>query len=359
MFGKPCKPEGCRARPLGRQISAPEQDHKCSFVHKFVNSSSAATDTETDNFCSESDNAASNKSSFLYLPVKFQTLRVAALLDTGSSINLISSELFNDIPIKLKSEINTFDLSTLVLANDQRIDIDGTATVTMKTSNESHTIPVYILKHTSNPLILGTQYLLENKTILDFGSLSVGSTQANVRALDRITIEPNTEVIVQGQLPDNFIYGHQGVCSSTKDLLAEGIIASKALVTVSKCKRVPVKLLNPGNTRVIIPKGKRLVQFTRISPSEQVLNMSQTGCNSVGLSDKSVSRVEAENTNFEQPDTNDTSQSDAQLNSKFLEKLTKPFVIYPKCFNIFVQCTYSITFGYVNLNIQMLHNLHI
>ena len=44
--------------------------------------------------------------------------------------------------------------------------------------------------------------------------------------------------------------------------------------------------------------------------------------------------------------------------SKFLEKLTKPFVIHPKCFNIYVQCTYSITFGYVNLNIQRPHNLH-
>ena len=57
-------------------------------------------------------------------------------------------------------------------------------------------------------------------------------------------------------------------------------MTSKALVTISKCKRVPVKLLNPGNTRVIIPKKKRLVQFTRITPNEQVFNISKRECNS-------------------------------------------------------------------------------
>ena len=55
--------------------------------------SSVTNDTDTDGspkFC--------NNSIFLFLNVCFNTLKVSALIDSGSSINIISEELFNSIP---------------------------------------------------------------------------------------------------------------------------------------------------------------------------------------------------------------------------------------------------------------------
>ena len=211
------------------------------------------TSVEENNSFSSTNQAGST---FLYLPVKFNNIRVAALLDTGSSINLMSSDLFYSISKQLKSELNVYDRQSLLLANDQKIDILGTATVEFAVRNSRDSIFVYILESTSNPLILGTQYLKENNIVLDFSCLSVGSNEANVRSVERITIPPNTEIIVTGKLPDNILPGLQGVCTGTKFVHSKNLFTSKALVTVSADNTVPVKLLNAGNAAVTINRGK-------------------------------------------------------------------------------------------------------
>jgi hypothetical protein len=57
----------------------------------------------------------------IYTFIKFYSNTVAALIDTGGSVNLISSELYYSIPHKLKTSINTYTRDTLVLANAQKI----------------------------------------------------------------------------------------------------------------------------------------------------------------------------------------------------------------------------------------------
>ena len=202
--------------------------------------------------------------------MKFGSVRVAALLDTGSSINLMSHKLFNRIPSKLKSQINDLDKDSLILANNAKIDILGTSNIHMMVNGEKHTIFVYVLEQTSNPLLLGTQYLKDNKICLDFGNLSIGSKQANVRSINRITIQPNSETVIMGKLPENMLYGQQGICNNTKYLLSLGLLVSKSLVTVSYSKCVPLKILNPGNAPVVVKKGKILAHFTKIDKDDQI-----------------------------------------------------------------------------------------
>jgi hypothetical protein len=43
---------------------------------------------------------------FLYMPVEFNSLKVAALVDSGSSINIMSDQLHYSLPHKCKSELN-------------------------------------------------------------------------------------------------------------------------------------------------------------------------------------------------------------------------------------------------------------
>ena len=38
------------------------------------------------------------------MPVRIVNLEISAIIDTGSSINVISSQLFNSIPDSMKSE---------------------------------------------------------------------------------------------------------------------------------------------------------------------------------------------------------------------------------------------------------------
>lgn len=230
-------------------------------------------DFSTDSCSDEDTEIHGENSKYLYLPVKFYSNTVAALIDTGSSVNLISSELYYSIPHKLKTSINTYTRATLMLANAQKISVVRTATIQVSVNNERHKINVYILTNLSNPLILGTLYLKDQNVVLNFKTLSIGTTQANVRSINRVTVQPNSEMIITGQLPANIFHRQQGFCGNDKYLNKLGLLISKSLVTVSKNKTVPVKLLNPGNEPIRIQKGKILAHLTGISPDDEIMKL--------------------------------------------------------------------------------------
>jgi hypothetical protein len=60
-----------------------------------------SVETENDDFMSENV-VQQEKSKFLYLPVKFNSMQIAALIDTGSSINIMSATLYNSLPCNCK-----------------------------------------------------------------------------------------------------------------------------------------------------------------------------------------------------------------------------------------------------------------
>ena len=98
---------------------------------------------------------------------------MSALLDTGSSIILMSYFLYNSLSKKYKSELLTVTNNKIILANDQEIQIDGIATITGIIEGNQTSFDVYVLKDTSHPLILGTEYLRSNGVIINFNSLSI------------------------------------------------------------------------------------------------------------------------------------------------------------------------------------------
>jgi hypothetical protein len=91
-----------------------------------------------------------------------------------------NSELYHRVPNSCKSGINSCNTDTVKLANNQSVVIVGTAHVKLSAQGETHNILVYILKLTSQPLILGTSYLIENKISIDFGNLLISQNITNV-----------------------------------------------------------------------------------------------------------------------------------------------------------------------------------
>ena len=156
------------------------------------------------------------------------------------------------------------------MANDQTVQIKGTATVRMSYKGDKHYILVYILNQTSHPFILGTSYLIDNKITIDFGNLNVLQKCANVRCRKRVTVDPHSEIIIWGKLPRNIQYGLQGLCESSSKILSKGLICSKAVANVSENRTVPVKILNLGNDSITIPKGKIIAKFSQLTDDFEV-----------------------------------------------------------------------------------------
>ena len=117
---------------------------------------------------------------------------MSALLDTGSSINLMSYFLYNSLSKKYKSELLTVTNNKIILANNQEIQIDDIATITGIIEGNQTSFDVYVLKDTSHSLLLGTEYLRSNGVILNFNSLSVNVSKSKFVSPKRLNFPPNS-----------------------------------------------------------------------------------------------------------------------------------------------------------------------
>ena len=105
----------------------------------------------------------------VYLPVSIGSVSVSALLDSGSTINIVSSKFYEGLGSSFKSNIFASSSSKVTLANGQHVNILGAARIRMQITKteQSVFIPVYVLQELSHPLILGTQFLIFLGIVLD------------------------------------------------------------------------------------------------------------------------------------------------------------------------------------------------
>ena len=193
------------------------------------------------------------------MSVKCETIDIAALIDTGSSINILSIDLFNCLSNNCKSGIFPFD-EEIVLADGSHINIIGTATVKIRVDNRLSNIKVYLLPKTSHPMILGMDYLRSRQIEVTFKDIPCGNIY-KIKADKRLKIDPESELIVWGQLPKDLSVGLQGICENNKFLMRKNLLLAKTLVTIPVNHLVPIKIMNPSADVVVIPKGSILSDF--------------------------------------------------------------------------------------------------
>ncbi|CAG2195993.1 unnamed protein product [Mytilus edulis] len=242
-------------------------------------------------------------------------MNVAALVDTGSSINVISQTLYNTLSHKSKLSFEQFP-SEIRLADNTKVKVFGLAKILLICNNEQHAIEVYILPFTSHPLILGTNYLHSNNIILDFSNFSANFKSVKVQTHKKLTIPPNSECIVWGHVPTYVLPGLNGVCSNHKFILEKGLMVAKSLVTVSYNHKVPVKVLNATALSVVIPKDRTIAEFLSLNSDYSYVPIDQS-CPVVQNIDIVNSCVT--------PDLNDCSESCSS--NEHIEKVKDQFTL--------------------------------
>ena len=97
------------------------------------------------------------------------------MIDTGSSINILSIDLFNSLPENCKSRICIYSFQEEIkLANGHHIKIIGTADLKIRT-DKMHIIKTYQLPKTSHPIILGMTYLRSKHISIIFKEFPSGN----------------------------------------------------------------------------------------------------------------------------------------------------------------------------------------
>ena len=131
--------------------------------------------------------------------VQFPNSNISALLDSGSPINLMSKQLYEFLPNKVKSTLSPLPEDKIILANNQEIHICGLAQIQATVKKAKHNIDVYVIEETSHPLLLCVQYLKQHCIELDFSSKTVQFTKCKIYTKKRTTLAPNSETIMWGQ----------------------------------------------------------------------------------------------------------------------------------------------------------------
>ncbi|CAC5400532.1 unnamed protein product [Mytilus coruscus] len=205
------------------------------------------------------------------MPVKVNHISVAALVDSGSSIHIISKSFYDSLPDTCKTSICSVS-EKIVLANNQSVNIVGKCTVKIQVPQGKHWIHTYILTQSSHPLILGTSYLILKKIVLDFICLSVSNKTAKVKLQKHVTVDPNSELLIWGKVANYILQGQTGMCQNSSHLLKSGLLISKAVVTVNSHKTVPIKLLNPTNDQIRISRGDVIANFEPFTEDYMLIN---------------------------------------------------------------------------------------
>ena len=149
-----------------------------------------ATETESDD-----DSCSSHK--LLFMPVSISHMKISALLDTGSSVNIMSSHLYNSLPKYCHSPLLPSNFGNhVVVASGDKIEILGTPFVKMKSSTGKHKVKVLVMRNTSHPLIFGTDYLRQKRITISFATNTVHTSDCSVRCINKsFEIPANNEVL--------------------------------------------------------------------------------------------------------------------------------------------------------------------
>ena len=99
---------------------------------------------------------------FIYMLLSISGMQYSALVDTGSSINIMSRPIYDALPSSHKSEIYHLLQSEVSVANNTTVKVDGTARVKVNIEGHVHSLLFYIFPTCTHPIILGTHYLISH-----------------------------------------------------------------------------------------------------------------------------------------------------------------------------------------------------
>ena len=196
---------------------------------------------------------------FMYLPVSFKNSNVAALLDTGSNVNLMSTKLYQSLSHAEKSVIQENTNVVIKLASNQTINVVGQAEVKARLPQGHVIIPVHILDNTSHPFILGCSFLASQGVVLDMSKHKIHVNKVKGRVTNATRLSPHSETIIWVKLPDVCIEGLQGVCTNICSY--NDVLIARSIVTVNNNNQVPVKIMNVSDHEVTLKSNSSLVLF--------------------------------------------------------------------------------------------------
>ena len=196
------------------------------------------------------------------------------LVDTGSSDTVISSEIFNQIPIVSRPLLKKMDMA-ICQADGGYLTVMGRAEMELEVGSMILRLPI-VVADLHNTGILGMDFLLATNSQLDLHELQIQigeevvactTEQAEpfcmVVATKKTIIPSGHEAIIptQGETPISFI--GTGLVENARKMKDDGILVANTLVDTTS-NILPVRVLNASSQPVTIYKGSKIGMISRL-----------------------------------------------------------------------------------------------
>ncbi|KAK3090931.1 hypothetical protein FSP39_015821 [Pinctada imbricata] len=198
----------------------------------------------------------------LYAHVEINGVRCQALIDTGSSVTLISKTLFHKIP----SEITLQKASTILkTADGKHLEVVGRFMAELKIGNELITQDVIIANLEDIDLLLGMDFFESNRVVIHMAPplLKVNESEitlsresatrcARIKAISTQNCPSYTEHKILGYI-DGDLEDDVGIIEGSNELCKNGIVVARSLVNPN-LKTFEIPIINFSKKDIAIPK---------------------------------------------------------------------------------------------------------
>ena len=207
----------------------------------------------------------------LLLDCKIQGVPVSAVVDCGSPICILSSDVFNHIGFgDTLGRVG----SKVVGAEGSQLNILGTVELDIAVDGIKAKQLFYICDNLKQSALLGMDFLRDNGCVVDFngGTLHAGDTQVKLKdepswevhrvsLVDTVTIQPDQKVDLVCEVKGANLEGIQGVLEPMDRFFQRFPIAVPSTLSLVSKGSVPVRFYNYSDQPVTIYKNTSVGEF--------------------------------------------------------------------------------------------------
>ena len=212
-------------------------------------------------------------------------VEVPVLIDSGSSVSLISSDFRMSVPA-LRTRPLQKEYIGLYVANGQMLDTLGTIRMTLRLGSETWQHTFHVIRSTTQAVLLGWDFLVKHHALLDttHARLQLWHVSipllyiedmvpacCNVSLASAVTIPPLSEVIVPVKLnpPGQYdLSTHDFVGYLEPNTPESAQCAVACTVTAVKNGLTSARVLNPTDCAVPLKQGTYLGEFYSVTESD-------------------------------------------------------------------------------------------
>ncbi|MCG8032936.1 MAG: DDE-type integrase/transposase/recombinase, partial [Candidatus Thiodiazotropha taylori] len=208
---------------------------------------------------------------------------ITALIDSGATATMISDTVYNKLPLQKRPLLSPVG-SRMVAANGEEVSTTGFGDFTFSFNGRQFSLPV-IVANVNAEAVLGLDFMQKFSFSLNAKECTLNTADLTINcfmkgkmgcyriaAAETVSIPSNNEILVPGSIVGKGIHLEKtGIIEPYEQLMERKNILSGRVLTKAN-EKVPVRLMNPTNSPVVIRKGTIIGTFEPVDDIKENQN---------------------------------------------------------------------------------------